>query len=734
MIDLKLWAQAQRAAGTSATEEQVKACYEQLLQEQDVVRAKSGEPVKAAWSDAAREAAKRAIQEHKGSHVVYDDGREGHSGIKGEILHKDEGGVHVQFEDRASPTRIGYHQEDWMKHLKPHVTASEILAQKRAEIIRGGAPAGNKNAAGHHTADVVPNLNPHRHPKATHLVKFKKGGLPDGAIEGDSKFAHAVAAQYRLTGTYTSESAKASDQDMDADVVRCRAQLSTAPVTAQDKPWKQGEPVTFTYMPAGLHTITAGFRKGSVNLTVLVDEDAARAAQRSYDAWRERMPKQKLYGCVEHREQEASVIAKGFAWKDGEGVVISAEPTALGEQNVNGKIHWGWSPSFMTDADYSKAVERPPESGQLVFPDGVRGSASNPARITGISRCVGTLTNNPAFHEMPPVKASEVVQAAGTSAGVRKAWETRKHADAAQGHMEDVYTHADSAKGESASASAKLATESAHNASKSVLKDGMSRDTHMDAHAAHTNAALAHHRAAQGWLASQTPERANEHLTAATDHETRAGLHAKLGLSLKPATSPRHEELMSKAMAHQKKASGFETNASHHDDLGNSTASGYYTELAQHHQTAAEHYEEAAEHAKAGNDDESQACEDKAERHASRAESMKASEPKVETDAVKATASSILKSAKDRAVRASEILRPKLFSRLTGAVRAGAQAGNQNAAGPHHKSGKGEVDTDKLRKLYTLHKGNGMSHETAIKQAALETGTHPHVARAHIET
>jgi len=69
----------------------------------------------------------------------------------------------------------------------------------------------------------------------------------------------------------------------------------------------------------------------------------------------------------------------------------------------------------------------------MVFPEGVRGSRSNPAEITGVDFCVGTLTNKPAFHAMSPVKSSEgeTVTAAGTSEGAKKGWEERKH----WGHM-----------------------------------------------------------------------------------------------------------------------------------------------------------------------------------------------------------------------------------------------------------------------------------------------------------
>lgn len=230
-----------------------------------------------------------------------------------------------------------------------------------------------------------------------------------------------------------------------ADVVHCRASgASTDNLQATE--WRLGETVAFMWMPAGVHTITAGFRSGSINLTVACDQQTADAVNASLRDWRDERPKQEPFGCVEHREQEASVRVGpscGFEWR-GDGVYLAAEPTKLGADNVNGKVHRSWSPSFTTDAEYAKAVER---DGVLYFPDGVRGSRSNPARITGVDFCVGTLTNKPAFRAMSPVKAAEAdaVRAAGTSEGVRKSWESRRTGSGkAIPHVsDDVYTRSE---------------------------------------------------------------------------------------------------------------------------------------------------------------------------------------------------------------------------------------------------------------------------------------------------
>lgn len=237
-------------------------------------------------------------------------------------------------------------------------------------------------------------------------------------------FLHTQQARAHNSSLWKNFSTK-SAAAIASDIVHCRLHSSAAgDKLGASAPWKCGEPVEFMFMPAGVHTITAGFRSGSIELTVQCDEATAEAVQASLERWREERPKQEPFGCVEHREHEASVrvsASGGFKWKE-DGVYLAAEPTTLGAENVNGKVHRSWSPSFTTDADYDQAKEVKGSGGQvtLVFPEGVRGSRSNPAAITGVDFCVGTLTNKPAFHAMSPVKSSEAVTAAGTSEGAKE--------------------------------------------------------------------------------------------------------------------------------------------------------------------------------------------------------------------------------------------------------------------------------------------------------------------------
>lgn len=189
---------------------------------------------------------------------------------------------------------------------------------------------------------------------------------------------------------------------MKEEIVKC----NTNGAKLNSELWRPGVPVSIMWMPAGVHTIVAGFRKGSIELTVQCDKETADAVQASLEGWRAERPKQENFACIEHRETEASFrvsASGGFSWRN-DGVYLAAEPTTLGAQNVNGRIHRSWSPSFTTDADYASATER---DGVLMFPEGARGSRSNPAKITGVDFCVGTLTNKPAFREMSPVKAKD---------------------------------------------------------------------------------------------------------------------------------------------------------------------------------------------------------------------------------------------------------------------------------------------------------------------------------------
>lgn len=308
-----------------------------------------------------------------------------------------------------------------------------------------------------------------------------------------ARYHRGTAPNHRMQGY---EAAQASDATS-TEVIHCRASSAAGEKLGASEPWKPGEQVTFMWMPAGVSTICAGFRKGSIELTVNCDEATAEAVQASLENWRNDRPKQEPFGCVEHREQEASFrisASGGFKW-NGDGVYLAAEPTTLGAQNVNGKVHRSWSPSFTTDADYSKATER---DGVLQFPEGVRGSRSNPAQITGVDFCVGTLTNKPAFHSMSPVRSREAVMASGTSEGAKKGWEEKHKLHL---HMSDR---------NSATAAAYTASAQAHEASAEAHRTG-DKDWHDIARTRHRQAEHLHKKTGNDSMAMMHQSVAEEH-------------------------------------------------------------------------------------------------------------------------------------------------------------------------------------------------------------------------------
>ncbi len=327
------------------------------------------------------------------------------------------------------------------------MTASEILGGTTltaADILRAGAPVGNRNAAGAHQMTKnerlvgietmrsrVQDFHQKRlkrigkehesenwqtanwHPSKV-LKEFRELPENDTTPSGNPADYEKPTPmgedefQHRMSGVPKSALMGSSASPSDAIQARAASDVIYAGATANftvtaSSQWELGKPVEFMYMPGGVHTICAHFRGQAIKLTVAVDpSDAAKVLNGSLEQLRASY-KHPPFGCVEHEEKDASVWAKQFTAK-GDGVYLAADPSELGVRHVNGLVHRSWSPSFLTDADYSKATL---EDGTYQFPDGVRGSESNPAKITGCAFCLGTLTNKPAFREMSPVKARE---------------------------------------------------------------------------------------------------------------------------------------------------------------------------------------------------------------------------------------------------------------------------------------------------------------------------------------
>jgi len=231
----------------------------------------------------------------------------------------------------------------------------------------------------------------------------------DGAV----KLADGESSKTESTHVYSRECEKfdALIKAHSSDFIQCRA--SSGVKLSAKEVWESGKPVSFIYAPGGTTTINAGFRKGeSITCCVQIDEDTAKDLQDSFD-FVCATEKQEPYSDEDHEAKKATLrFPKGqvnFTYgtiRGEEGIIVSgAEPTSYGAEAVNGKVYASWSPEFATDANYEKAKCK---KGHWTFPDGVRGSASNPARMVAISFVTGALTNKPAFKNMPNVKAKKV--------------------------------------------------------------------------------------------------------------------------------------------------------------------------------------------------------------------------------------------------------------------------------------------------------------------------------------
>ncbi len=269
--------------------------------------------------------------------------------------------------------------------------------------------------------------------------------LEDGTV----KLADGESKPSEITRVYAAEIERVENiVKAKENIISCRASNGTA--IAPSEPWVEGKDVSFIYAPAGVTVISAGFRKNeSITAAVEVDEDTAKDLQASFDHITA-TDKQEPYADEDHEGRKATLrFPAGTKFVFGEhrgeqGIIVQgAQPTSYGAEVVNGKVYASWSPEFAMDADYANAKCK---KGHWTFPDGVRGSESNPARMIAVNFVTGALTNKPAFDNMPKVKAKKVeppvesadelptadiadleniVKCAGTTESVTKAWKTR---------------------------------------------------------------------------------------------------------------------------------------------------------------------------------------------------------------------------------------------------------------------------------------------------------------------
>jgi hypothetical protein len=264
--------------------------------------------------------------------------------------------------------------------------------------------------------------------------------LLDDAKEVNRKTTYVAASEpFKFNGENVLSAAGAivPVEVEEFELVYCKDAGSPLP---SEKKWEFGKPVEFMWAPGGKTQITAGCAGRSLRLWVIGDAKGANDVQNSFATAVAASPRRLPYGCIEHQEKERAFEPKQFAWKDSPepGIYCSAIPTKLGESNVNGRMQTSFSPCFRHDARFStakctdcdKGATECECNGTLEFPNGVRGSESNPAHIVGVfEKSVGSLTNWPAFKDILPVTAKEpdtTTRATGTSEGVSKSWETRK--------------------------------------------------------------------------------------------------------------------------------------------------------------------------------------------------------------------------------------------------------------------------------------------------------------------
>lgn len=288
------------------------------------------------------------------------------------------------------------------------------------------------------------------------------------------------------------------------NIIQCRASVGVAIPASQ--PWEAGKTVEFIYAPAGKHLITAGFRKGeSITICVENDEQTVADLQESFDHLTATEPNQEPFSDEDHDAKKATMRFPAgttkFTWgqiKSNQGIIVAAEPTSYGAEAVNGKVYRSWSPEFATDADYSKAKLK---AGHWTFPEGVKGSESNPARITGVSFVMGALTNRPAFKAMPPVKAKKA------DGGSKIGWEKGGEWNSSDFYHERAKANSHSTESEAASERAE-AKPSAENLA--------------EAEVAHTIAGIAHKRAAEVALGIGHGGGRAQHLSMANHHKAMA--------------------------------------------------------------------------------------------------------------------------------------------------------------------------------------------------------------------
>lgn len=346
------------------------------------------------------------------------------------------------------------------------------------------------------------------------------------------------------------------NEDAADEVLSCKD--AGAPIPTEKK-WEFGKPARLMWAPGGTNQITAGGQlpsgeKRAVRIFVTADKNSAFNCQEDLEAKLASTPRRPPFGCIEHHEEEKAFemadekkkFTAKFEWseKPEPAIYCTVLPTKLGETNVNGHLHTSFSPSFRHDAKILTAkCEDCDENaidcacgGTLYFPDGIRGSESNPAKITGIGRkSVGSLTNWPAFKDILPITAKEPTREPATKAAdAEENAKKTKHADKAKEAATSAYHSMNHAELEPKAAK-EHATEASEHAEKAT---GHAADakSHEKPHAHHW-AAKAHEHAASA-------QSRNVSWQQESHHRAQAELHRRYAVASKDEAHPEHSRAM----------------------------------------------------------------------------------------------------------------------------------------------------------------------------------------------
>lgn len=394
-------------------------------------------------------------EEPDGDEANPEAGADNNDDDEGTLPAHDDGEVLARGSMRASGTSAGVRKswETRRSHFAKQAQTSRRLAEVSSDYDSAAIHSKNASAAADKVSEIADEdgRDSESHDEASnanlHAMRSHQIAANHAMRRNDAENVRFHRAKAQVHGARAEKHAGLSDLAYDDSppgvgaaqpaldhFVRC---TDVGFSIKAKKVWEPGKPIEFQWMPGGIHTITASYGRGADNkpikLTVLCDKDAADRIAASFKAIKSESPRRPPFICVEHQAKERAGEPLSFAWKNypEPAIYCTCEPSALGATNVNGKIHTSFSPTFDTDADYSRLKD---VGGVWVFPEGVRGSESNPARVTRLdAQSVGSLTNWNAFKEILPIAARQPNMQAGAplgnknAAGPRGATTRQKH-------------------------------------------------------------------------------------------------------------------------------------------------------------------------------------------------------------------------------------------------------------------------------------------------------------------